>query len=482
MPLSLPPIRPLAMTKGSIALFLLLGCFGSALAATDPAPLAFPTAEGYGKRTVGGRGGRVIAVTHLGDSGPGSLRSAVEASGPRTVVFRVSGTITLDRPLRIRQPFLTVAGQTAPGDGICIRRQPIVIEADEVILRHLRVRLGDESGADADAITARYVQNLMLDHLSVGWSIDETLSVYHCKNVTVQWCLVAESLYDSNHVKGQHGYGGIWGSDFGTYHHNLLAHHSSRNPRFASGCGHTDYRNNVVYNWGFQSCYGGENQQLNDPRFNVSQINMVANYYQPGPATKEGEVSFRIAGPSSRRGSGDYGKWYISGNVVAGNARVTADNWDGGVQPQGGPNILSGLKLDQPWAAMPIRQHTAEEAYSLVLERAGATLPRRDAIDTRIIREVREGRATYEGAAYVRDHPSNTRTGKSGIIDSQKDAGGWPDLRSLPAPADSDHDGMPDDWEKQHGLDPSDGNDGNRLAADGYTLLEKYLHSFDSQL
>ena len=184
--------------------------------------LAFPSAEGYGKYTVGGRGGKVYEVTNLNDSGEGSLRAAVEASGPRTVVFRVSGTIDLRSDLRIKHPNITIAGQTAPGDGICIKRYPLMISADEVIIRYIRVRFGDESGQDSDAISSRYVKNLILDHVSASWSVDETMSIYHCENVTVQWCMITESMFNSNHSKSSHGFGGIWGSNHSSYHHNQL--------------------------------------------------------------------------------------------------------------------------------------------------------------------------------------------------------------------------------------------------------------------
>jgi pectate lyase len=436
--------------------------------------LAFPGAEGYGKYTVGGRGGKVFEVTNLNDSGEGSLRAAVEAEGPRTVVFKVSGTIDLKRNLPIRNPYITIAGQTAPGDGICIKRYPLSIGADEVIIRYIRVRLGDESGVDADAVSSRYNKNLIVDHVSASWSVDETVSIYHNENVTVQWCLIAESLYQSNHVKGHHGFGGIWGSNYSTCHHNLLAHHSSRNPRFASGCGNTDYRNNVLYNWGYQSCYGGEKQQKGIPRFNFSRINMVANYYKPGPATRPGDVSRRIGRPSTRNGAADYGQWYVADNVVEGNATVSANNWDGGVQSG---DSVSEFRMDEPWPSMPIGQQRAEDAYQAVLENAGATLPKRDAVDARIIDEVRNGYATYEGPTYKENNEMQDKSKKSGIIDSQSDVGGWPGLKGSPAPTDSDHDGMPDDWETKNGLNPNNAADRNKVAADGYTMLEEYINS-----
>ncbi|HUV66453.1 MAG TPA: hypothetical protein VMW24_21365 [Sedimentisphaerales bacterium] len=446
---------------------------------TPPVP-AFPGAEGLGWTTRGGRGGRVIAVTNLNDSGPGSFREACEAEGPRIVVFRVSGTITLESSLGIRNPYITIAGQTAPGDGICIKKYPLSIGASEVIIRYIRVRLGDESGLDADAISGRYQKNIILDHVSASWSVDETVSIYHCENVTVQWCLVSESMYNSNHVKGAHGYGGIWGSNRSTYHHNLLAHHSSRNPRFASGCGYTDYRNNVVYNWGFNSTYGGEKQQQGNAKFNFSIINMVANYYKPGPATTPGEVTYRIVSPSSRSLADDFGKWYVADNVVQGNTAVTADNWNGGVQPQHGSTYIAALKLDEPWESMPINQQTAEEAYYSVLDKVGASLPKRDAVDARIVDETRDGYATYEGTTYKQAHRVPDKSKKCGIIDSQADVGGWPELENLPAPLDTDGDGMPDEWERRYGLNPGDASDTSKDEdGDGYTNIEEYLNGTD---
>lgn len=312
--------------------------------------LAFPTAEGYGKYTVGGRGGDVYEVTNLNDSGKGSLREAIEAKGPRTVVFRISGTIELKKALTIRNPYLTIAGQTAPGDGICIKDYPLNISADEIIIRHIRVRLGDRSGRDTDAISCRHQKNIILDHVSASWSVDETMSVYMCENVTIQWCMISESLFASNHEKGWHGFGGIWGNNYATYHHNLIACHSSRNPRFASGAGYNDYRNNVIYNWGYNSCYGGEKDHpANNDTFGSFHVNMVGNYYKPGPATQPGRVAYRIVSPTSRGSADNYGKWYVEGNTVEGNAAVTADNWAGGVQPSGGNKDLEHVRMDKPW-------------------------------------------------------------------------------------------------------------------------------------
>lgn len=438
--------------------------------------LAFPTAEGYGKYTVGGRGGTVYEVTNLNDSGEGSLRAAVEAEGPRTVVFRVSGTIDLKKPLRIRHPYITIAGQTAPGDGICIKRYPLNIDADEVIIRYIRVRLGDETGGETDAISSRWHKNIILDHVSASWSIDETMSIYHCENVTIQWCMITESLFNSNHVKGAHGFGGIWGSNYSTYHHNLIAHHSSRNPRWASGGGYNDYRNNVVYNWGYNSSYGGEKQQVNNPKYNTFTVNFVSNYYKPGPATQSGAVSYRLVNPGYRSAE-DYGLWYVADNVVVGNDKVSADNWNGGVQMKNWEEMLPKIRLDKPWDAMKINEETAEEAYESVLKGVGCVLPRRDAVDARIIEEVRSGKATYEGASYKTKKRVADPSVPCGMIDSQEDVGGWPELKSLPAPVDSDHDGMPDEWEKKNGLNPHDASDRNGVAKNGYTNLENYLNS-----
>jgi hypothetical protein len=417
--------------------------------------LAFPSAEGFGRFTSGGRGGAVIEVVNLNDSGNGSLRAAVEAEGTRTVVFRISGTIALQSDLVIKNNDITIAGQTAPGDGICIKDHPLLIDADNVIIRYLRVRLGDRYKLESDAMTAVFHKNIIVDHCSISWGIDEVATFRDNSNSTVQWCIISESLNNSYHHKGPHGYGGIWGGRGASFHHNLLAHHASRNPRFnGSRYSHmpveevVDFRNNVIYNWGFNSAYGGE----------AGKQNVVANYYKYGPATGPKD---RIADPWD-----DKGRWYVADNFVYGFPDITADNWAGGVQG----DYWQQVKADEPFPCAPVRTQTAEEAYKSVLAGAGAVLPKRDSVDTRIIEEARTGTATFKGRG---------DTGP-GIIDSQTDVGGWPILKSAPVPVDSDHDGMADDWELANGLDPTNPEDRNGdFNGDGYTNLEKYLNNLN---
>lgn len=444
------------MIKGKAAsVFYFLGLVLSMAAATTSAQqLAFSGAEGFGRFTTGGRRGQIIAVTNLNDSGPGSLRAAIQAGGARTVVFQISGTIVLQSELRIRKGDLTIAGQTAPGDGICLKDYPLIIAADNVIIRYLRLRLGDVHKLEDDAISCIGRKNIIIDHCSMSWGIDEVASFYDNENATVQWCLMSESLNHSYHSKGDHGYGGIWGGKGATFHHNLLAHHSSRNPRFNGSRTHgkpdkevVDFRNNVIYNWGENSSYGGE----------AGKQNLIANYYKYGPATRA--TKNRIVEPYDAKG-----KWYIADNFVFGFPDITVDNWAGGVQG----DFRKQVRVDSPHPFAPVMTHTAEQAYELVLANAGAIRPKRDSVDVRIIEEVRTGTATYGGA-----------WGKgSGIIDSQTQVGGWPMLHSAPAPKDDDHDGMADDWERANGLDPSNPEDRNGdFNGDGYTNLEKYLNS-----
>lgn len=417
----------------------------------NPAPSvpAFPGAEGYGAVARGGRGGRVIPVTNLNPSGPGSLQAACDAEGPRIVIFRVSGII--DGDVKIKNDHITIAGQTAPGDGITIKGN-LAIGANDVVIRYIRVRT-DHAG---DALGGRYRKNIILDHVSASWSSDEVLSLYHNENVTIQWCMITEACAKAD---GSHRFGGIWGNQYGTYHHNLIAHNDSRNPRWASGCGFNDYRNNVLYNWGYESSYGGEAHQKGDrrkPPIPFSTINMVANYYKPGPATRS-NVRARLAKPSAR-GSDDKGSWYVAENYVDGSPEVTADNWRG-------VHGTAFIRLAEPWKAMPIRQQSPRDAYLSVLGHAGCSLPRRDSIDARIIEEVRTGTATH---------------GRNGIITTQDDVGGWPKLQAAKAPKDLDNDGMPDEWEMKCKLNPQDGADGAQdKDRDGYTNVEEYLNGTD---
>ncbi|GMW01414.1 MAG: pectate lyase [Candidatus Hydrogenedentota bacterium] len=413
---------------------------------------AFPGAEGFGKYTIGGRGGKVIHVTNLGDRGPGSLRAAIEAEGPRTVVFDISGTIPLESELEIENPFITIAGQTAPGDGICVKNYQVKIDTDQVIIRYMRFRPGDELKVEQDGLSGEGDQ-IIIDHCSVSWGVDETFSFNKASNFTAQWCMITESLYHSVHKKGNHGYGGLWGGPGGSFHHNILAHHSSRNPR-ASGnaeSGLLDMRNNVIYNWGFNSAYGGELW----PR------NWINNYYKSGPATGD-SVKDRIFLQKAAQG-----KMYCDGNFVFGFPEITANNWAGGIDfaPDGEATELT-LRVNEPYVVAPVTTQSAEEAFELILAQAGCS-HRRDSVDARIIEEIRNGTAQF-GATYG--------GGKKGIIDSQKDVGGWPGLMSESAPADTDQDGMPDTWETEQNLNPSDPSDGARYdEPSGYTQLERYL-------
>lgn len=433
--------------------------------------IAFPGAEGAGKVASGGRGGKVIKVTNLNDSGTGSLRAAIAETGARIIVFEVSGNIKLNSRIQVKNGNLTIAGQTAPGDGICIQNYEMNIDADNVIIRYMRFRMGDLSRNEQDALWGRYHQNIVIDHCSMSWSIDECSSFYANKNFTMQWCVLSESLNKSFHEKDDHGYGAIWGGSNVTFHHNLLAHHNSRNPRFDGGhrtgtgsspfgIDKVDYRNNVIYNWGSNSAYGGEN----------GEYNLVANYYKPGPGTVSSKrnriMEISMEADLIKYGPG-FGKFYASGNYVDGNAAVTQDNWSGGMDKGSGLGDANYAlsKMTVPFVAEAFTPHTAIQAYHAVLLYGGASL-KRDAVDTRIMKEVKEGIVTYNGS----------KTGKKGIIDSQADVGSWPVLNSITALPDTDGDGMPDSWETEKGLDAKKANAiGNDLST-GYTNIEVYIN------
>ncbi len=430
---------------------------------------AFPGAEGFGRFTTGGRGGAVIEVTNLNDSGSGSLRAAVNTPGARTIVFRVSGTIYLNSPLSINQGDVTIAGQTAPGDGICLANYTLSVNANNVIIRYIRSRMGDNFDQEADAFSARYVSNMIIDHCSFSWGIDEVASMYLNHNTSFQWNIVSESFFRSVHDKGDHGYGGIWGGDSASFLHNMLIHHTSRNPRFNGARyelgwnEYVDFRNNAIYNWGFNSAYGGDPNEDDGAK---AHINVVNNYYKYGPATGAGSMKYRVVNPSGN-GQG-YSLWYVDGNYTWGYPQVTEDNWRFGVQGLN-QTIKDEIKVDDPFPFHTDSTMSAEVAFEHVLARVGAVLPARDANDSRLVMEACTGTAAY-GGAYSND--------PVGIIDSQGEVGGWPTLNSTTPPDDTDHDGMPDAWETNRGLNPNDptdrnGDDNNN----GYTNLEEYLNS-----
>ena len=473
----------------------ILLCLASITAAQDRTP-AFPGAEGFGRYVTGGRGGNVYHVTSLADDGSeGTLRWALGKSGAKTIVFDVSGTIHLQSALNISIGNVTIAGQTAPGDGICVADYPVAIKANNVIVRYMRFRLGNNNvlvnGADGwDAFGGFDQQDWMIDHCSVSWSIDECLSVLGNKNTTVQWCLVAQSLVNSGHSKGAHGYGGNWGGSGASFHHNLIAHHGSRTPRLGPRPTtqldeRMDMRNNVIYNFGGNGCYGGEGMN----------VNIVNNYYKPGPGTPTDKKGYRIVGIGVRTNSyvetyPDYapalhlwGKYYVAGNYNSKYSEVNNDNWTYGIINQVDANSCDGtftaetkdsIKLSEPIGFLLTTTHSAKDAYERVLDFAGACL-NRDSFDALMVSDTRNGTATYTGEGLSKGFVNSQDDNKPADADDSWSA--WPILNSKDAPKDTDGDGMPDEWELANALDATDPNDGKTIGADGYSNLENYLNS-----
>ena len=396
--------------------------------------LAFPGAQGYGAFTAGGRGGKILFVTNLNDSGPGSLREAVEAKGPRTVIFRVGGIIET-KGLAIHEPYITIAGQTAPGEGICIKKTASDGSAFElngthdVIIRFLRIRAGNNTGDfRGESFRAYNSDNFILDHCSCSWGNPETLSASGTVDrYTVQWCIISEG-----NDQQRHAFASIIGGDRSTWHHNLFAHMESRVPRWGDITVQCDFRNNVMYDWGGYCAYG-----------DVRTLNYVNNYLRSGPSTKQKYFIFDPKTPLPA-------SLYVSGNFIAGSPKVSQDNWMG-------VHADKSLQSSTPFPAQPVQSQSAEEAYASVLKNAGAILPKRDSVDARAV--------------------SDTQNGTGHIINSEKDVGGWPAYASGNSPLDSAHDGIPDDWEKSHGLPFDDPAIANKVTPEGYTELELYLNS-----
>ncbi|HEY7089114.1 MAG TPA: hypothetical protein VH518_13550 [Tepidisphaeraceae bacterium] len=430
--------------------FVSLGWAAGAFAA-DSLP-AFPGAEGWGSTTPGGRGGKVIEVINLNDSGPGSLRDAVDATGPRIVVFRVSGTILLNSDLVIHNPNITIAGQTAPGDGICLRKYKVGIATQDVVLRYIRIRRGAESRQQDDGLglyagRGGDAHNVIVDHCTISWTCDEAVNTWHgTKDATIQWCIISEALHDAVHPG--HGFAATLGGVNTTYHHNLIANCPGRNPSIAGNNDfqtiNLDFRNNVIFNY---------QERVIDGK--PSSINFVGNYYKPGPSSRFNDHIASIDSPNYEKIGTP--KWYIDGNFMEGKDDINKDNKVG---VRGHTEFL----VDKPNDFAPVWTHKPQDLFPLVLADAGATLPRRDPVDLRIIEEVQTGKTHHN----------------DGIVKDPADVGGWPELKSTAAPADSDHDGMPDWWEVKYGLNPNDPADGAKdLNGDGYTNVEKYLNGLD---
>lgn len=468
---------------------------------------AFPGAQGGGMYSFGGRGGKVIVVTSLEDSGPGTLREACLQGGARIIVFNVAGIIKLKTPLIIKAPYVTIAGNTAPGDGVCIAGETVWINTHDVIIRHMRFRRGETFvGRRDDAIGGNPVGNIMIDHVSASWGLDENMSIYRhmwsdgtgkkdlklpTVNITIQNSIFSEALDTYNH-----SFGSTLGGENCTFHRNLWANNTGRNPSIGWN-GTFNFTNNVVYNWKHRSVDGGDYSAL---------FNMINNYYKPGPVTPTDDpVGYRFLKPESGRSDLGYkvfGRAYVNGNIMEGNEKVTNDNWAGGVQVEGTPdpeNPYTEVLFDdagkyrkkirwyRPFPMAPVSLVSATDAYDLVLKNAGATLPKRDPVDERVVNQVRTGEVGYAKGLnpddfYQFEHrrlPPDSY--KMGIITDIAQVGGYPDYKGTPY-KDSDSDGMPDEYEKEVGLNPKDPTDARGdLNGDGYTNIEMYIYNINPE-
>ncbi|MCW3785958.1 pectate lyase family protein [Plebeiibacterium sediminum] len=467
---------------------------------------SFPGAEGGGMYSFGGRGGKVITVTSLADHGPGTLREACQTGGARIIVFNVAGIIKLERPIIVRAPYVTIAGQTAPGDGVCLAGESFWINTHDVVIRHMRFRRGETwVGRRDDAIGGNPVGNIMLDHISATWGLDENMSIYRhmwndgtgkkdvklpTVNITIQNSIFAEGLDTWNHA-----FGSTIGGENCSFMRNLWANNSGRNPSIGWN-GVFNFVNNTMFNWVHRSIDGGDY---------TAKYNIINNYFKPGPASKIDEpVGHRILKPESGRSKLDhhvYGKAYVYGNIMEGNEKVTKDNWAGGVQLEDMPDkndpykeVLLSDDLKQykeqvywtrPFAMPHLTIMPAKDAHEYVLDHAGATWPVRDAVDQRISRVVRTGIIEYPKKVSLKDVPKfkyrrlPEDSYKIGIITDISQVGGYPEYKGTPY-VDTDKDGMPDAYEIKVGLNPNDASDANGdINHDGYTNIEMYINGIN---
>ena len=477
---------------------------------------AFPGAEGGGMYTFGGRGGKVLTVTNLNDDGPGSFRWACEQGGARIVVFNVSGNIVLKTPIIVRAPYITIAGQTAPGEGVQISGESFQVDTHDVIVRHMRFRRGNTHvWYREDSFGGNPVGNIMIDHCSCEWGLDENISFYRhmfdlhdgkpkrkvpTVNVTIQNTISAKALDTWNHA-----FGSTIGGENSSFMRNLWADNTGRNPSIGWG-GVFNFVNNIVYNWVHRTADGGEYSTMS---------NFINNYYKPGPLTpKNTPIGYRIVKSESRSNKlfdyPQYGRIYATGNIVEGNERVTKNNWDGGIQiadkdlPNGIPDDVKALMhSNEPFAMPHMTIIPSDQTFDKVLSNVGATMPCRDIVDQRIVEEVRTGQAYYVkklpkknpyGDMWGLSDKSKNEEGffkyrrldkdsyKHGIITSIEQMGGFPKYKKYTAWKDSDGDGMPDEWEIANGLNPNDPSDANLdCNGDGYTNIEKYINGIDTK-
>lgn len=456
---------------------------------------AFPGAEGGGAYTFGGRGGKVLVVTSLEDSGPGTLRWACEQGGARIVVFNVAGIIRLKSPISVRAPYITIAGQTAPGDGVCVAGESFWVDTHDVIVRHMRFRRGETNvGRRDDSFGGNPIGNIMLDHISASWGLDENISFYRhmyndgnggadqklpTVNVTIQNSISAEALDTWNH-----SFGSTLGGENTTIMRNLWANNTGRNPS-VGWFGIFNFVNNVVFNWTHRTMDGGDYRAM---------FNVINNYYKPGPATPKDQVGHRILKPESGRSKLSYkvyGRIYADGNIMEGHPEITKDNWNGGIQVEDLPNTgeytkLMKMKEPFPMPSFPIM--SAQNAFDYVIANAGANKPKRDAVDARVTNVVKTGQINPLKNINTSDIPkfkyrrAAEDSYKIGVITDISQVGGYPEYKGKPR-KDSDNDGMPDSWEKKNGLNPNDPSDAVKdCNGDGYTNIEKYINGMDTKM